>query len=332
MKNVKKIICAALVSIFAMSATGCNLIKKTPEAIKNSPVATVNGVKITKAELDQQMVSVIAQMKSQYGTDFATTQEGKDAISQQKTSMVDELVMEELLLQKATDLKLVPKEAALKAEIDKDYNDMKTQLGGEDKFKAALTQAGFTETTLKEYYKKKIIIGKVSDYVVKNVKVDDSKVKEEYDMNKYKYTEKPDTMHLQHILVATEAEAKTVKDRIDKGEDFATVAKAVSTDTGTKDKGGDLGEVQYIDSGMDADFMKGAMTLKVGGVSNPVKSQFGYHIIKCVSKTEYPFKTFDAVKADIQKTLLQTAQSAEFTKVTNSWKSKAKIVKYPKNM
>lgn len=332
MKNIKRIICAALVGTFALSTVGCSFIKKTPEAIANSPVATVNGTKITKAQLDDRMKSVIENMKSQYGADFEKTQNGKDAIKEQQSSTLDELIMEELLLQKAKSLKLEPKESDLKTQVDKYYNDMKTQLGGESKFKTALKQAGFTETSLKEYYKTRIIIGKVSDYIVKNVKVSDDKVKEEYDLNKFKYTESPDTMHLQHILVKTEDEAKAVKARIDKGEDFATVAKQVSIDTGTKDKGGDLGDVQYFDSGMVAEFITAAMKLKAGEVSGPVKSQYGYHIIKCINRKEYPFKKFDAVKDEIKKNLLQTAQSDEFSKVTKKWKSKAKIVKYTKNM
>lgn len=331
-KNVKRILCTALIGMFALSAAGCTLVKKTPEAIKKSPIATVNGVKITKGELDEKMKSIIDQMKGQYGPDFDKSAEGKDAIKQQREAEVDQLIMEELLVQKATEKKLVPKEAALKAEVDKNFNDMKTQLGGADKFKEALKQAGFTETTLKDFYRRKIIISKISENVVKDVKVEDKQIEDYYAMNKFKYTEQPNTIHAAHILVATDAEAKAVKDRLDKGEKFEDVAKQVSTDPGTKDKGGDLGEVPYTNSGMDVDFMKGALALKAGAVSNPVKSSFGFHVIKCIEKKEYPFKKYEAVKDEIKKELLQTAQGDVFKKVTDGWKTKAKIVKYPKNM
>lgn len=332
MKNVKRIICTALILAVSQLAVGCNMISKTPEAIKKSAVATVNGTKITKAQFDEKMKSAIESLKSQYGTDIETTDQGKQLIEQQKTSVLDEMILEEVIMQKATEKKLVPKDADLKTEVDKNLADIKTQMGTDEQYKAALTQAGFTEATLKDYLKQKVIMNKVRDYAVKDVKVTDDQVQQEYNMNKTKYTEKPDTIHIQHILVATEAEALAVEARITKGESFEAVAKEVSTDTGSKDQGGDLGEVPYVDSGMDETFMKGALVLKAGEVSQPVKTQFGYHVIKCISKTEYPYKTFDAVKDDIKKTLLSTAQETAFSKATDSWKKAAKIVKYTKNM
>lgn len=313
-------------------AVGCNMISKTPEAIKKSAVATVNGTKVTKAQFDDKMKSVIESMKSQYGTDIETTDQGKQLIAQQKTSVLDELILEEVIMQKATEKKLVPKNADLKTEVDKNLADIKTQMGTDEQYKAALKQAGFTEATLKDYLKQKVIMNKVRDYAVKDVKVTDDAVQQEYNMNKNKYTEKPDTINLKHILVATEAEATAVEARLTKGEKFEDVAKEVSTDTASKTNGGDLGDVPYVDSGMDETFMKAALVLKAGEVSKPVKTQFGFHVIKCVSKQEYPFKTFEAVKDEIKKTLLSTAQEAAFTKATTAWKKAAKIVKYEKNM
>lgn len=332
MKNVKRIICTALILAVSQMAVGCNMISKTPEAIAKSPVATVNGTKITKANFDVKVKSAIESLKSQYGTDLEKSEQGKQLIAQQKSSVLDEMILEEVIMQKAKEKKLVPKDSELKTEVEKNLADIKKQLGTDDQYKAALKQAGYTEATLKDYLKQRVIMNKVRDYAVKDVKVTDDAVKQEYNMNQNKYTEKPDTIHLQHILVATEAEANTVEDRLAKGESFETVAKAVSTDTASKESGGDLGEVPYVDSGMDETFMKAALVLKAGAVSRPVKTQYGYHVIKCVSKTEYPVKSFDAVKDDIKKTLLSAAQETAFNKATASWKKSAKIVKYEKNM
>ena len=332
MKNVKKVICAALIIAVSQVAVGCSMISKTPEAIKNSAVATVNGTKITKAQFDNKMKAIITSLKSQYGTDIEKTDEGKKLIENQKTQVLDELILEEVLLQKANEKKLVPSKAELNKEIDKNLADIKKNLGTDDQYKAALKQAGYTEATLRDYLKQNVIINKVKDYATKSVTVSDDKVKQEYDENPFKYTEKTNTSHLQHILVKTEEEATQAKARIDKGEKFEDVAKAVSTDTATKDKGGDLGDIPYVDSGLDADFMKAAVKLGQGAVSGPVKTQFGYHLIKCVSKTEYPPKKFDAVKDDIKKTLLDTAKNDAFTKAYTKWKKDAKIEKFTKNM
>lgn len=89
-------------------------------------------------------------------------------------------------------------------------------------------------------------------------------------------------VHARHILVATEAEAKAARDRIVNGEDFAAVAKAVSTDTSSKDKGGDLG--WFPRDQMVKEFADAAFSLAVGDLSQPVKTSYGYHIIQVIEK------------------------------------------------
>lgn len=84
-------------------------------------------------------------------------------------------------------------------------------------------------------------------------------------------------VHCCHILVKTLTEANTVKARLDKGEKFAEVAKQVSLCPSGK-KGGDLGT--FTRGKMVKEFEKVAFELQKGQVSGPVKTQFGYHIIK----------------------------------------------------
>ncbi|HEY6655851.1 MAG TPA: peptidylprolyl isomerase, partial [Methyloceanibacter sp.] len=110
-----------------------------------------------------------------------------------------------------------------------------------------------------------------------------------------------------HILVATEAEAKEVQERLKKGEDFATVAKEKSKDPSAE--GGDLG---FFSRGqMLKPFEDAAFALKEGEISNPVQTQFGWHIIKVEEKRTRPLPTFDQVKDTIISQL--TAQKAKQT-------------------
>jgi len=86
-------------------------------------------------------------------------------------------------------------------------------------------------------------------------------------------------VHCCHILVKTETEARNVKARLDKGEKFSAVAQKVSLCPSGK-KGGDLGT--FTRGKMVKEFEKAAFELEKGATSGPVKTQFGYHIIKRV--------------------------------------------------
>lgn len=335
MKNIKKIVSTALIGIFALSFAGCNMVEKTPQAVAKSAVAKVNGEKITRDELDKnyQMVTVINQVKQQYGENYSSNTEAKDVLKEQKGKILDNMIDERILLQKAKELKVVPEEAKLTEDVNTKFNEIKKVYGDDEKkFEEATKQAGFTTDSLKAYLKNNVIIDKLIENITKDIKVDDNKAKEYYNSHQMEYTEKPNTMDLSHILVKTEDEAKKVKERLDKGENFETVAKEVSTDPGSKDKGGDLGTVNLVNSGFDQQFMAAAMTLNEGAVSGPVQTQFGYHIIKVRKKTNYPVKSFDSVKEDIKKTLLDDEKSKEFQKKLDEWKKASKITKYDKNL
>jgi foldase protein PrsA len=123
LKKIKKIITAALLATFVLSATACGMIEKTPEAIAKSAVAKVNGVKITRAELDANpsTVQLIATMKSYYGDNYTTNEEAMSYFKTQKTSVLQQMVTEELVLQKAKELNIGQDEAAVQKEVDAKY-------------------------------------------------------------------------------------------------------------------------------------------------------------------------------------------------------------------
>ncbi len=121
-----------------------------------------------------------------------------------------------------------------------------------------------------------------------------------------------DEVWARHILVADEATANTVRQRLLNGEDFAKVAAEVSTDTGTKDKGGDLG--WFARGIMVPEFDTAAFSLKVGEISQPVKSQFGYHIIQVLAHETVP------LDASTYQQARQTAFNDWLTKARTDYK------------
>lgn len=110
-----------------------------------------------------------------------------------------------------------------------------------------------------------------------------------------------DEVAARHILVDTEEKAKEILAKIKAGGDFAALAKENSTDTGSKEQGGFLG---YFGRGqMVPEFEKAAFTMIKGQVSEPVKTNFGWHVIKLEDRRRKPPPSFDEVKETILNSL-----------------------------
>ena len=127
-------------------------------------------------------------------------------------------------------------------------------------------------------------------------------------------------VHARHILLPTEEEAKAALARIKAGEDFAKVATELSKDPAGD--GGDLG--WFTKDRMVPEFADAAFKLEPGQVSDPVKSQFGWHIIKVEGKRMKTFPPFEQVKDQAARFVAQKAQTALIT----SLRDKAKIERF----
>jgi peptidyl-prolyl cis-trans isomerase C len=121
-----------------------------------------------------------------------------------------------------------------------------------------------------------------------------------------------------HILVESEDEAKKVEARIKGGEDFAKVASEFSKDPGSKAEGGDLGF--FTKDRMVAPFAEAAFKMKPGEVSAPVKSQFGWHVIKVEERRQKPVPTFDEMKEQVETYLTRKTQQDVVLKLRESAK------------
>ncbi|ACJ81540.1 peptidylprolyl isomerase PrsA [Bacillus paranthracis] len=178
-------------------------------------------------------------------------------------------------------------------EVDKKFDEMKKQYG--DQFDTLLKQQGIKEETLKTGVRAQLAQEKAIEKTIT-----DKELKDNY---------KPE-IKASHILVKDEATAKKVKEELGQGKSFEELAKQYSEDTGSKEKGGDLG---FFGPGkMVKEFEEAAYKLKKDEVSEPVKSQFGYHIIK-VTDIKEPEKSFEQSKADIKKEIVQKkAQDGAF--------------------
>lgn len=141
--------------------------------------------------------------------------------------------------------------------------------------------------------------------VEEKAKVDDTEVKEFFDKNADKFTIGT-KIRASHILVETEDQAKKIRERIRKGESFERLAETFSKDKGSASKGGDIGS--FVSGQMVPEFERAVMGLKTGEISEPVKTRFGYHIIKLTGVERGETASFEQSKEPIRKQLLAEKQ------------------------
>lgn len=316
----------ALAAALAIFISGCSLIEKTPEGVAKERIAKVGSEYITRGEFNEMMGPVKAQLALQNGGDsYLTSDTGKQAVSEQEKYLIQSMVVQTIMNQKAAEMKLFSSDKEIDNAVQEKLDALKKQYTTEDEFNKKLKESDMTLDLLKKYLRNQVIGDKVYDYMVKDVTVTDDEIKKYYEENKYNLGDKPSTMEVSHILVGTEAEAKTVKQDLDKGADFAAVSTKYSIDTAAKQNGGSLGEVKFNDPGYDAGFVKAAMALKVGQISDPVKTQYGYHIIKVTKRTENPAADYDKVKDSIKETLLTDKQETKYQTTITTWETAAKV-------
>lgn len=259
-----------------------------------SAIATVNGETITKAQLYERMV----------GTG------GPQAL--------DELIREALIKQEARKANVTVSEAEIAGEFDK----IKANFGSDAEFQMALAQAGLSEEQLKQRVEFNTLVKKLLEPRVKD-KLTDQAVEEYYNNNKDRYATQQEEVHARHILVKTEEEARQVIARLKAGEDFATLAKELSTEPAAKETGGDLG---FFGRGkMVAEFEKAAFELPVGQISEPVKSSFGWHVIEVLEHKQQTIPPLAEVRDKVRDDLMDQEIGGMMNSYLQELESNAKI-------
>ena len=125
-----------------------------------------------------------------------------------------------------------------------------------------------------------------------------------------------------HILLDTETEAKAAYNLLMAGADFANIARESSTDTGSGAQGGDLGWAPV--SNYVPEFAEAVSTLEIGAISEPVKSQFGYHIIQVIARDELPLSAsqLDQKKQTTFDEWLTSTREAAAITIHDIWKTR----------
>ncbi|MBM0064113.1 foldase protein PrsA [Alkalicoccobacillus gibsonii] len=256
---------AGLASIAVFSA--CN-----NEAAPEDAVVTVNGTDITEAEFIESL---------------------KETAGEQNLLSLIQL---QLLNDKADEIGITEEE------IDQEIDEFKENFGvesDEDLLNAITAQLQgqvdleSKEDLVNEFVKPQLVIEKLSS---EGVEVTEEEKKQLYEDQEESY---PTQVHARHILVEDEDEANDIKAQLDDGADFAELAEEKSTDSASAVSGGDLGF--FPEGQMVPEFDEAAFSLDIDEISEPIKSDFGYHIIQVLERRD----SYEDYADDIEQTLIQ---------------------------
>jgi len=272
-----------------------------------APAARVNGSEIPMSELKTAVLSVVLQN----GMDASHTEAFMEQFGPR---ILDQLIQGEILYQEAVKSGF----AADSQEIDSSFSGISGRYATPEEFQSEMEARGFTEITIRENMARQITIQKfIGGTIVPEAQVPEETVKAAYDQNPANFTH-PEELKASHILIkladtdpqekkddALKRAKKIVSLAREDGADFALLAREHSEGPSAA-SGGDLGF--FTKGRMVKPFEDAAFSLEVGRVSEPVLTQFGYHVIKIIERREAVTSSFEEVKeklaADIKNRMI----------------------------
>lgn len=260
---------------------------RSPEA-----VATVNGEAITKDELYQRLVQ------------------------QNGQQVLDQMITERLIDQEAKKKGVT----VTPADVDREIQRIKSQFASDDEFQQALAYNGMTEDDLRASARLNL---EIRGILAPTIHVTDAGLQDFFQKNHDRY-DQPEQVRASHILVDTQEKAAQIKDELAHGAKFADLAKKYSLDTTTKDQGGELG--WFTRGKMTPAFEDAAFKLQVGQVSDPVQTEYGWHLILLEERKPAVAAKFEDVKDRVRQDYIDD----QVAQVSADWlaqlRSQAKIV------
>lgn len=293
--------------ILAISISGC---AKDVEGV----VARVNDEDITQEEFDAEYEIYRESYERQLGEDALTRVEpdGRTLETVIKQGVLDTLVVERLIEQDS-ELKNI---SVTDEEVSERIGELIESLGGEAEFNDFLESNAMSREYFTNYTKNDILFNKHSDDFINTIEIGDEEAKAFFNENK----EDLIVLRASHILLSTEEDGNRVLGALESGESFENLAIAESKDSTSAVNGGDLG---YIVKGKYAavpEFDKAVFELEVGQISDLVKTEVGYHIIRLDDRKD----TFEELKDEISELL----KNQEYAKYVKDLEDKGKITIY----
>ena len=289
----------------ALGATACggDDEPKTAEDVPPGAVALIGEDEIPRSEFDELMERAKTSYKSQ---ERPFPKAGTPEYNDLKNRAVAFLVQRYQWRAEAEEMDV----EASEEEVDKKLEELKKQSfgGDEKKFQEALKKEGLTEEQARAEVRDRVLQEKLYEKVTEEVEVTDKDVEAYYEKNKSQFSQ-PASREVRHILVKKKDKADQLYSQLQNGGNFAQLARQNSTDTTSAKQGG---KIPVTKGSTVPPFDKVAFELDTGEVSKPVKTTFGWHIIKAESNVKpEQVQPIDKVRESIKTQLLQTKKNEE---------------------
>ncbi len=313
MNKFRKSLLLITVLIVALVFAACTTNEDNQNIEDENVMATVNGKAIYQDEYDQAVEYYKSYVEYQYGEDIWETEAARGTTYKDyyENYVMDTMTYRLLLLDAAEKEGFEASEEEVQHELD----SFKTYFDNDEAYVSYLEQGGLTEEYILEELKSDIKVNQYVSTKIENLNPTDDELK-----TIFRDLAMDTQVKASHILVDTEEEALEVVEKINNGEDFAELAKELSTDLGSGANGGDLDYFTYTT--MVQPFSEAAFAMEVGQVSGPVQSDFGYHIIKLTDKIIDGTITVETEKDK----LIEYFKTYKYEDLLEELKNKAEIV------
>lgn len=286
----------------AVFAVACGSDDGT-EAVPPDSVAIVGDQSIPKSEFDD----LITYAKRSYDAQKRPFPKvGTPEYVQLRDQAMRFLVQRTQFEVKADDLDIDVSDEAVQKRIDQ-YVKERHQ-GDKKKFDAELEAQGLSPDQASDIIRANLVQEAIFNKVTKDVKVNDDELKKYYDKNKAQYGT-PETRKVRHVLVKQKAQADQLYEQLKAGGDWKAIAKKYSQDPASKNQGGQMTATK---GQLVPEFEQTAFTIGDNGISKPVKTQYGWHIIQALGPVKQSQSTpYNQVKEAIRQQLLQEKRNKE---------------------